>query len=235
MIRILIVDDHAVLRRGLRAILAEELDMTVVGGAANAEEMLAFVRTQPCDIVLMDISMPGRSGLGALREVKQERPALPVLVLSVHPEEQCGARALQLGAAGYLTNDSGPEALVEAIRKAVPGGRYLTAALAGELTSDLNADTGRPHPRALSEREYQILCMIGSGKTRPEIAKELALSVKSVSTYRIRILGKMAMRSTAELMYYAIRHRLVDAPQKIDSTQHGLTQKGGNRFHGNPR
>jgi two-component system, NarL family, invasion response regulator UvrY len=235
MIRILIVDDHALVRGGLREILADEPDMTVAGEAANSEEMLAFVRTQPCDIVLMDISMPGRSGLGALREVKQERPALPVLVLSVHPEEQCGARALQLGAAGYLTKDSAPGALVEAIRKAVPEGRYLRSDLAEQLTSRLIADTGQPHHRGLSEREYQILCMIGSGKTNTEIARELALSVKSVSTYRIRILGKMAMRTTAELMHYAISHRLVmGAPQKMDSSRRGLTRKGGNRFHGSP-
>ena len=150
MIRTLIVDDHAIVRHGLMQIVGQEADMLVAGEAANAQEMLAFVRQKPCDVVLSDISMPGRSGLDALKELKQEHPSLPVLILSVHPEDQYGVRALRLGASGYLSKDSAPEELVGAIRKVVAGGRYISPTLAARLAAALNFETERPPHETLS-------------------------------------------------------------------------------------
>lgn len=210
MIRILIVDDHSIVRRGLKQIIAGEADMTVVGEASNAEEMLAFVRKKPCDIVVMDVSMPGRSGLDALKELIPERPTLPVLVLSMHPKEQYGARAMQLGAAGYLTKDSAPEELVKAIRQVVTGSKYFNSTLVEQPAIDAVIETERPVHETLSKREHAILCLIATGKSRTEIAGDLALRVTTVDSDRARILEKMAMRNTAELMHYAISNRLVD-------------------------
>jgi two-component system, NarL family, invasion response regulator UvrY len=209
MIRILIVDDHTVVRRGLKQILSEESDMSVVGEAHNAQEMLTLVRKQQCDVVVADISMPGRSGLDVLKELKQDRPKLPVLVLSMHPEDQYAVRALKLGASGYMTKESAPEELVKAIRKVVSGGRYVSPSLAEKLALDLAVDTDRSPHETLSEREHQVFSMIARGKTVKEIADELALSVKTISTYRTRILEKMAMKNNAELIHYAISNRLV--------------------------
>jgi two-component system, NarL family, invasion response regulator UvrY len=209
MIRIIIVDDHTVVRRGLKQILSEESDMSVVGEAHNAQEMLTLVRKQQCDVVVADISMPGRSGLDVLKELKQDRPKLPVLVLSMHPEDQYAVRALKLGASGYMTKESAPEELVKAIRKVVSGGRYVSPALAEKLALDLAVDTDRSPHETLSEREHQVFSMIARGKTVKEIADELALSVKTISTYRTRILEKMAMKNNAELIHYAISNRLV--------------------------
>jgi two-component system, NarL family, invasion response regulator UvrY len=210
MIRILIADDHAVVRRGLKQIVNLEGDMTVTGEACDSQALLALVRKLPCDIVVMDISMPGRSGLEVLKELKQEHPRLPVLILSVHPEDQYAVRTLKLGASGYLTKECAPEELVRAIRKVMAGGRYVSASLAEMLASDLIADTGRPAHETLSDREHQILCMIASGKSVSEIASELTLSDKTVSTYRTRVLEKMKLRNNAELTHYAIASRLVD-------------------------
>ena len=209
MIRIVIVDDHTVVRRGLKQILSEESDMAVVGEAHNAQDMLALVRKLQCDVIVADISMPGRSGLDVLKELKQDRPKLPVLVLSMHPEDQYAVRALKLGASGYMTKESAPEELVKAIRKVVSGGRYVSPSLAEKLALDLAVDTERPVHETLSEREHQVFCMIAQGKTVKEIADELALSVKTISTYRTRILEKMAMKNNAELIHYAISNRLV--------------------------
>ena len=209
MIRILIVDDHTVVRRGLKQILSEESDMSVVGEAHNAQEMLTLVRKQPCDVIVADISMPGRSGLDVLKELKQDRPKLPVLVLSMHPEDQYAVRALKLGASGYMTKESAPEELVKAIRKVVSGGRYVSPSLAEKLALDLAVDTDRSPHETLSEREHQVFSMIARGKTVKEIADELALSVKTISTYRTRILEKMAMKNNAELIHYAISNRIV--------------------------
>jgi two-component system, NarL family, invasion response regulator UvrY len=220
MIRILIVDDHVIVRRGLIHIVAAESDLTVVGEAANAEEMLAFVRRERCDVVVTDISMPGKSGLDALQELKLEFPHLPVLVMSVHPEDQYGVRALKLGAAGYLTKESAPEELVAAIRKAASGGKYISPTLAERLAFDLA--TGQPLHELLSSREYQVLCMLASGKSVMKIAEELALSLKTISTYRVRILQKMGMKKTAELVHYAISNWLVGAPSQDESKQGGL-------------
>ena len=210
MIRILIADDHAVVRRGLRQTVSEEHDITVVGEASNAQELLGLVRKQPCDVVVLDISMPGRSGLDVLIELHREHPKLPILVLSMHSEDQYAMRALRIGAAGYLTKETAPEELVKAIRKAVAGGKYVTPSLAEKLALGLGRDSERPLHETLSEREYQVLCLIASGKSVTEISADLSLSVKTISTYRARILEKMNLKNNAELMHYAIHNRLVD-------------------------
>lgn len=209
MIRI-IVDDHPVVRRGLRGLVVEEADLTVVGEAANSQEMVTLLRTQDCDVLVMDISMPGRSGLDASKDVKQEHPKLPVLILSMYPEVQHGARALKLGASGYLTKESAAEELVEAIRKVVAGRRYVSASLAERLALNLAIDTARPLHEILSVREREVLCMLATGKSLTEIARELALSVQTISTYRTRILEKMGMESNEQIVHYAISNRLLD-------------------------
>lgn len=210
MIRVVIADDHVVVRQGLVHILSEEHDMAVVGEASNAQELLATVRTQRCDAVVLDISMPGKSGLEALQELKREYPHLPVLVLSVYPEDQYAVPALKKGAAAYMTKDSAREELVRAIRKVVSGGRYVSPHLAEQLAVHVAIDTEKLPHEALSVREYQVLCRIASGKAMMEIADELSLSVKTISTYRARVLEKMSMKTNAELIRYAIQHRLTD-------------------------
>jgi DNA-binding NarL/FixJ family response regulator len=210
MIKILIADDHAVVRRGLKQILGEEPDMAVFGEARNAEEVLKNVREQNWDIVILDITMAGRSGLDVLKELKHTRPKLPVLFLSIHPEDQYAVRVLKAGAAGYMTKESAPEELVKAIRKVLRGGKYISPSLAEKLAFDLETDSEKPLHESLSDREYQVMCMIASGKTVKDIAEALYLSVKTISTYRERILGKMKMKTNAELTHYAIKNRLVD-------------------------
>jgi DNA-binding NarL/FixJ family response regulator len=209
MIRILIADDHAIVRRGLKQILAEESGMTVAGEAQNAQEVLDLVRKQKWHVVVLDIAMPGRGGLEVLKEIKQEQAQLPVLILSMHPEDQYAIRALKAGAAGYLTKESAPEELVKAIRKVLAGGKYVSASLAEKLALALETDTKKLPHEALSDREYQVLCLIASGKTVGEIAEELSLSVKTISTYRARILEKMNLKSNAALTHYAVQQRLV--------------------------
>ncbi len=210
MIRILIADDHAILRRGLREILVGEFRGAIFGEAGNAQEVLTAVRTQAWDLVILDITMPGRSGLDLLRDLKQLRPDLPVLVLSMHPEGQYAKRVLRSGAAGYMNKETAPKELVTAIRRVLDGGRYVSAALAEKLASDLSAGAARlPHER-LSGREFEVLRMIASGKTVSQIAEELHLSVTTVSTHRARLLEKMGMANNAELMRYAMSNGLVD-------------------------
>lgn len=209
MIRILVADDHTVVRWGLKQIVSEEADMTVIGEACDSQELVTLIREKPCDVLVLDISMPGRSGLEVLKDVKQEYPKLPILVLSVHPEDQYAVRTLKLGASGYLSKDSAPEELVHAIRKILMGGKYVSPALAEKLAENLITDSGRPPFETLSERERQVLTMIASGKSITEISDELAISVKTVSTYRTRVLAKMNMRNNAELTHYAIASRLV--------------------------
>jgi two-component system, NarL family, invasion response regulator UvrY len=210
MLRVLIVDDHAVVRQGLKQIVGAEPDMRVTGEAANANELLALARHEPYDVVVLDIHMPGISGLDALKELKHDHPQLPVLILSMHPEDQVAVRTLKMGASGYLTKESAPEELVRAIHKVVSGGRYISPTLAERLADNITTGTdGPPHER-LSSREYQVLCLIGSGIGVNHIAAELNLSVKTVSTYRARILEKLQMKSTGDLIAYAIRSRLVD-------------------------
>jgi len=210
MLRILIADDHPIVRQGLRQTIAETTDMVVADEASNGQEVLSKVRASHYDVVLLDISMPGRSGVDILRELKNERPRLPVLILSIHPEEQYAVRALRAGASGYLTKESAPDELVAAIRKVSMGGKYVSSSLAEKLASDLKNNSAQLAHKSLSDREYQVMCMIASGKTVTEIAEELLLSVKTISTYRSRILEKMKMKSNAELTHYAIKNRLVD-------------------------
>lgn len=208
--RILITDDHAVVRQGLKLILADHFNKAVFGEARNATEALARVWKQRWDVVVLDITMPGRSGLEVLKEIKRSRPKLPVLILSMHPEDQFAVRLLKAGAAGYLTKESAGEELVSAIKKVVAGGRYISPALAERIAAYLTIDVQKaPHER-LSDREFLILRMIASGKQVSQIARELSLSVATVSTYRGRILEKMDMRNNAELTHYALQKELVD-------------------------
>jgi two-component system, NarL family, invasion response regulator UvrY len=210
MIRILIADDHPVVRRGIKQILSDEPDMAVPGEARDAREVLDLARRGQWDIVILDISMPGKSGLDVLKDLKQEFPKLPVLVLSIHPEDQYAVRALKTGAAGYLTKESAPEELVKAIRKILNRGKYVSASLAERLAFDLEADGATPSHLRLSNREYQVMLMIAGGKRLSDIASELALSVKTISTYRARILDKMNFRNNAEITHYAIKNMLVE-------------------------
>jgi len=210
MIKILIADDHPVVRRGLREIIKKAFDLVMVDEASNGQEVLERVSKNDYDVVLLDISMPGRSGLDVLKELKGQKPKLPVLVLSIHPEEQYAVRVLKAGASGYLTKESAQDELISALQNVSTGRKYITPSLAERLAFDLEMDTERPPHESLSDREYQVMCMIASGKTVKEIAEELFLSVKTVSTYRARLLDKMRMKSSAELTYYAIKHRLID-------------------------
>jgi len=208
--RILIADDHAVFRRGLRETISEAFPKVIFGEAKTAEETLESVRRHDWEILILDISMPGKSGLDILNDLKRLRPKLPILLLSMHPEEQFARRALKSGAAGYLTKESVPEELKEAVRKVVNGGRYVSATFAEKLAVDLTEGADIPIHELLSDREFQVLRMIASGKTVKEIADEIALSVKTVSTYRARILEKTGMRTNAELIRYALQTQLVD-------------------------
>jgi DNA-binding NarL/FixJ family response regulator len=207
--KILLADDHAVVRRGLKQILTDEFKRATFGEARNAQEALDLVWKQEWDVVVLDITMPGRSGLDALREIKKSKPRLPVLVLSMHPENQFAVRVLKAGAAGYMTKESAPEELVDAVKKVFAGGRYVSAALGETLAASLSTSHRAPQEK-LSDREFQVLRLIASGKMATEIARELSLSVKTISTYRTRILEKMGMKNNAELMHYAIQHRLVE-------------------------
>jgi DNA-binding NarL/FixJ family response regulator len=207
---ILIVDDHAVVRAGLKQILADAFAGAEIDEAGNADEALGKVLKKEYSLVILDISMPGRSGLEVLRDLKYQKPNMPVLVLSVHPEDQMGIRLLKAGASGYLNKDSAPEELVKAVTKVLEGGRYVSAALAERLVLDIQTDSGKPPHEMLSDREFEVLCAIARGKAVSEIARDLSLSVKTVSTYRTRILEKMQMRTNAELTHYAVRQGLVD-------------------------
>jgi len=207
---VLIVDDHAVVRTGLKLILADALVGARIDEAANADEALGMVLKRDYDLVILDLSMPGRSGLEVLRDLKYQKPTLPVLVLSVHPEDQMGIRLLKAGASGYLNKDSAPEELVKAVGKVLEGGRYVSTSLAERLVLDIQTDNGKPPHESLSDREFEVLCAISRGKAVSEIARDLSLSVKTVSTYRTRILDKMQMRTNAELTHYAVRQGLVD-------------------------
>ena len=210
MIKILIADDHAIVREGLKRIVAETADMVVADEATNGHEVLDKVSNNEYNVVILDISMPGRGGVDILKQLKGQRPHLPILILSMHPEEQYAVRVLKAGAAGYLTKESAPDELITAIQRVSTGRKYVSSSLAEKLAFDLERDTELPYHETLSDREYQVLCMIASGKRVQEIAEELCLSVKTVSTYRSRILEKMKMRNNAELMRYAIKHGLVD-------------------------
>jgi two-component system invasion response regulator UvrY len=210
VIKVLVADDHAIVRRGLRQILSETQDILVGGEAATAAEVLQRAREERWTAIVLDISLPGATGLQLLADLKRERPETPVLILTAHPEEQYALRAIRAGAAGFLSKESAPERLIEAVRKVASGGRYVSAELAETLASVLAGETkGEPHER-LSDREFEIFKMLSSGKTVSEVAHELALSVKTVSTHRTRLLKKMEMRTNAELTHYAMRNKLVE-------------------------
>ncbi len=209
-IRVMIADDHAIVRQGLRQILSDTEDMEVAGEACNGVEALHLSREGEWDVVLLDVSMPDRNGIDALKLIKKEHPRLPVLILSMYPEDQYAIRALKAGAAGYLTKQSAPDLLVTAIRQVASGKKYVSPELAMELAEAISEDTDRPLHEKLSDREYQTLCMIASGKTLTQIAEELNLSVKTVSVYRARLLEKMRLRNNAELTHYGLKYGLVD-------------------------
>lgn len=209
-IRVLIADDHAIVRQGLRQILSDTPDLTVAGEADNGVEAVQMVRGGEWDVVLMDVSMPDRNGIDALKLIKKEFPRLPVLILSMYPEEQYAIRALKAGAAGYLTKQSAPDLLVTAIRQVASGKKYVSPSLAEELVNAIGEGSERPAHEKLSDREYQTLCLISSGKTPAEIAEALNLSVKTVSVYRARLLEKMNLRNNAELTHYGLKHGLAE-------------------------
>jgi DNA-binding NarL/FixJ family response regulator len=209
MIRILIVDDHAILRRGLRALLSDEFHRAAFGEASDAQHAMEELRKTKWDIALLDVTLPGKSGLELLKELKAAWPRLPVLVLSAHPEDQFAVRALKAGAGGYLTKESAPDELAKAIRKVLAGGRYVSPALAEKLALGLRKDFTRLPHETLSDREYEVMCLIASGKTVTEIAGELSLSAKTISTYRTRVLEKLGVKNSAEIVQYAIRNSLV--------------------------
>jgi two-component system invasion response regulator UvrY len=210
MKKILIIDDHEIVRDGLKKILNEQPDDITFGEASTAPEALRLVSEQDWDIVVLDLSLGGRNGLEVLKELKQMRPGLPVLILSMHSEEQYARRAFKAGAAGYITKDSPRAELVKAINKVAEGGRYISHAFAEELVIDLERGSDRPLHETLSDREFEVMRLIASGKTVGEIAVLLSLSDNTISTYRARLLEKMKMRTNAELTHYAIQNGLVD-------------------------
>jgi DNA-binding NarL/FixJ family response regulator len=209
MIRILIADDHAVVRKGLKQILSAITDMQAIDEASNGPEALSMAGKGNYDLVLLDITMPGRSGLDVLKQLRIEKPRLPVLVLSMHPEEQYAVRTLKAGASGYLSKECASEELVAAARKVMEGGKYVSDSLAQRFASQLSQPPGSAPHELLSDREYQILRMIASGKSVTEIGNELALSVKTVSTYRARILEKTGFKNNAQLTIYCIQNGLL--------------------------
>jgi two-component system invasion response regulator UvrY len=209
-LKILIADDHALFREGLKQILQENFDGLVLDQASNGYEVLDKISGNDYDLLLLDIAMPGISGLDVLKQLRIIRPKLQVLVLSMYPEGQYAVRAIKAGASGYLTKRSASDELIEAIKKVSKGGIYVTAAIAEKLMVDFRPDTGKPSHELLSDREFQIFCMISSGKTVSTIAEELNLSVKTVSTHRVHILEKMKMKNNAELTNYAIKHQVIN-------------------------
>lgn len=210
IIKVFIADDHAIVREGLKQILAETRDIVVAGEAESGLDAVKLFRKSDCQVMLLDITLPDRNGIEVLKQVKKEKPELAVLMLSMHREDQYAIRSLKAGAAGYLTKQSAPRELVTAIRQVAGGLKYISAALAQELANHVNDDHEAPLHETLSDREYQTLTMIASGKTVGVIAKELSLSVKTVSEYRARLLVKMKLKNSAELTHYAIKNQLID-------------------------
>jgi DNA-binding NarL/FixJ family response regulator len=210
MIRILIADDHAIVRAGLRQFIADQIDMQVTGEATTGDEAIALVRAEDFDLVLLDISMPDRNGIDTLKAIKEIRPDLPVLMLSAHAEEQYAVNLLRAGASGYVNKEAASSQLVGAVRTAVQGRRYVSAALANKLAEGVAGGGAAPLHAQLSQREFQIFCRLAAGQAVSQIADELDLSVKTVSTYRSRVLEKMSMKSNADLTYYAVKNGLID-------------------------
>jgi len=209
MIKVFVADDHAVVRRGIKQILADEDNIKVVGEASNGEDTLSQIHKTDADILILDITMPGKNGLDVLIQVKERKPALNVLILSMHPEEEVAIRAIKSGASGYLNKDSVPDELITAVKKIYKGGRYISSSLAESIAFSLEKDSSVPPHENLSDREFQVMCMLASGNTLKQISEELSLSVKTVSTYRKRVLEKLRMKTNVELTHYAIKHRLV--------------------------
>lgn len=210
MIRVLIADDHAVVRRGVRLVLESTARIVVAAEAATGAEALEKARKEQFDVAVLDMSMPGPGGLEVLKQMKAEHPRLPVLILTMHPEDQYAVRAFRAGASGYLTKQSIPEELITAVETVAAGRKYITPSVADALASEVHHDTTKLPHEQLSDREYQVLLRIAAGKTVGEIAEELRLSPKTVSTYRSRILEKMEIRTSAELTHYAFQHKLVE-------------------------
>jgi DNA-binding NarL/FixJ family response regulator len=212
----LIVDDHPIMRQGVRQTLADGTEIGEIGEAATSQEALDLVRQHEWDVVILDIGLPGRGGLQLLKDIKHEVPRLAVLILSMHSEDQYAVRAVRAGAAGYLTKEAATEKLLDAVRKVAAGGRYISPELADRLATEVTVDASKPLHAALSDREFDVLRLIGSGHTVGEIASRLSLSVKTVSTYRARILEKMHLKNNAELMQYALTNHLLDEPPLSD-------------------
>lgn len=209
MIRIMIVDDHPILRAGLKTLLSEHPDMEVTGEAGSGTEAVKMVQQADYDIVLLDVTMPDMNGVDALKQIQRHRPDLPVLMLSMHPEEQYAINLLRSGASGYVPKEGAPEQLVAAIQTVMKGRRYVSPAVADMLAADLDGVANKPLHTTLSEREFQIFCKLAAGQAVSEISTDLHLSVKTVSTYRSRILGKMNMKNNADLTYYAIKNGII--------------------------
>lgn len=210
MIKILIADDHPVVREGLKQILSKAADMQIGGEALNGQEVLDKINTEDWDVILLDINMPGRDGIEVLKEIRKEYAKLPILILSIYPEEQMGVRVLKAGASGFLNKEIAPKELLTAIRKIHTGGKYVSPQLAEKLAISVETNSDiEPHKR-LSNREYQVLCLIASGKTIIEIAEQLSLSDKTIRTYRDRLMEKMVLKNDVELTHYAIKHKLIE-------------------------
>ena len=210
MIRIIIADDHPIVRAGMKQIISEASDMMVADEASDGHTLLSKIKKENFDVVILDITMPHMDGLDVLKQLKIEKPKLPVVILSIHPEDQYALRVLKAGASAYVTKTSAPDELINAIRKVFRGGKYISPSIAEKLAFQLDANFEEMPHEALSDREYQVLCTLASGKTVTEIADELSLSAKTVSTYRSRILEKMDMKNNAELIHYAVQNKLVD-------------------------
>lgn len=209
MIKILIADDHAVVIRGIKQILSEEPDLKILGEASNTDEIFELLYKEEWDVLILDITMPGKSGLDSLIEIKQKKPNLAILILSMHPEEEIAIRALKTGASGYLNKDSVPGELIRAIRKVAAGGKYISSNLAETILLNMQKESDKPLHEVLSEREFQVLCLLASGHSLSKIAEELSLSIKTISTYRSRILEKMNLKTNVDLTHYAIKNKLV--------------------------
>jgi len=210
VIKLLIADDHVIFREGLKHILEEHPDILVGDEAGNGQEVLDYIWKNEYDMILLDIGMPGMPALEVLKQVKNERPRLPVLVLSMYPEDQYAVRFIRAGASGYLTKESAPEELITAIRKITAGRKYITSSVAEKLADEVEPDAEKPAHHTLSDREFEVFRLIASGKTVKQIADDLFLSVKTISTYRSRILEKMKMKTNAELMHYALKQHMLD-------------------------
>jgi len=210
MIKVLIADDHAIVREGLKQILADTLELEVTDEAGNAQEILEKVRTRDFNVLVLDISFPDGNGLEILKRIKSEKPELPVLILSIHSEDQYAIRSLKAGASGYLMKDEAPEVLAKAIDMVSHGRKYITPSLAEKLACELETDVNRSAHEALSDREFDVLCKIGSGKTVKKIADEMKLSIKTISTYRTRILQKLNLNNSAELTHYVLKNKLLE-------------------------